>query len=227
MTGTNFQFSSVLSCNRCFQGQKLSLQGRKGQEEGHLFYVAALPAPGCVTSWLGWRGGTWGRDITEMHVAKIKAMFSEPEPLGKTLIFSFPFSFNPELTHVSVSPSAMNPEKERGVMCLRLQLQTSFLCSGSLLWASHADGVMAAMPPFLSLKEVPSRHISSRFMSAQPGLKAPAFLPRRALSASSSIAMSFSILHSLSHSSSSERVRPAFLYEPAPFLLESHIRSDF
>lgn len=124
-----------------------------------------------------------------------------------------------------------NSEEERGV--IYLPFRSNSLCSAGFLriQGSHAGGVMAEMPPLLSLKEVPSRHLSfplswlfslaSKFTTCLRG---------KSLSSSSSIKMSFFIFHVLTHSDSCKGKIQAltfFLYELRPFSLEPLIRSDF
>lgn len=128
-------------------------------------------------------------------------MFSKPQPLAITLFF-----FYPELTHVSVSQSGLELRKWERCGVFPSSTPAS-LCSvrSPWVWVSRADGVMIVQPPFLSLKEVPSRHVSSLFMCpCSLASKLTTFLLMKVHSYSRSIKMSLFIFHLLSHSNSSE-----------------------
>ena len=148
-----------------------------------------------------WLLGFGGRDIEKLCMAKIKTMFSNPEPLVLTLIYvswtdthCFFFSF-------ILNWFTFQLEFRRGEKCDWFTPSTlNSLSSAGSSWIClpcwWSNGWKA---PFPLLKEVLSRHVYSPFSCLfSQALKLTAFLQRKSLSSSSSIKVSFFIFGVLS-----------------------------
>lgn len=112
-------------------------------------------------------------------MAKIKTVFSNPEPLLTLMypelihIVFFFFFFYPELIHISVGT-----QKGREVVVdLPLQLRTAFPLLGLPGSVFHADGVMVERPLSFLKRSVVQTYLFSLFMSVQPGFEAHCLSP--------------------------------------------------